>query len=454
MKHIFHFPRVKKITVLFRLQYYKKHFTVASFFFNFFICFSMLCISTIYAQDEKIIYDDWSYKESIKTIQVYREGRELSYPFINLNTDDKIVVSFDDLSNDTRQYYYSLIHCDANWQPSDISEFDYMEGFSQNPINDYSFSFNTLIRYVHYQVVIPNADVKIKLSGNYLVKIVDYQNDNELIATARFMVVEQKVGIEATAKQAIGFENSKYCQEIDFSIVHTNYPITNPFGDLQIVVSQNGRKDNQITDLKPLYVKENKLIYDYERENVFPAGNEFRFFDMKSVRYRAEHIDSIFFHEPIYHFVLEQDFLRSKKLYRFHNDINGKRLIKLESSNESFREADYVDVHFALPFEAPILGGNFYVFGTLSNWTFNLDNKLHYNYETKRYERTIRLKQGYYNYEYVFLKDKESVADATLTEASFYETENDYIIYVYHHDFSARYDKLIGIQVINTLRKY
>ena len=63
------------------------------------------------------------------------------------------------------------------------------------------------------------------------------------------------------------------------------------------------------------------------------------------------------------------------------------------------------------------------------------------------------LKQGYYNYEYVFIKDGSRFPDDTYMEGSYYEAENDYVVYVYLTTNTSRYDRLIGYQMLNSIRK-
>ena len=65
---------------------------------------------------------------------------------------------------------------------------------------------------------------------------------------------------------------------------------------------------------------------------------------------------------------------------------------------------------------------------------------MQYNPLTQRYEQAVLLKQGQYNYLYTNKKGKP-LADI---EGNFYETRNEYQIFVYYHPFGARYDQLIG----------
>ena len=421
------------------------------------IALSLAFNINVFAQDDyfnisSIRYDNFIYKESIKTPLTYRQGFELSLPAIELNTNDAIEISFDELSDNIENYSYTLIHCNSNWQPSIISENDYMDGFFENPITDYQQSFNTFTNYIHYKIVIPNENVKIKLSGNYILLVYENGNKSELVLTRRFFVIESKTEIKASIKRATQIDLMKSHQEVDFTLKNT-FNCNDPFQDIKVIISQNYRWDNIITDLKPLFVKDNELIYNYEDGNVFPGGSEFRWFDAKSVRYQTERVKAISYEKPNFHFTLIPDEKRTFKIYFQWQDLNGKFLVKNSEGINSSVEADYIYVHFSLPYEAPMIDGNMYVFGGFSDWQCIKNNMLKYNYEKKAYELSLLLKQGFYDYQYAYLKDGTREIDLGFIEGNHYETENDYFIFVYWHDISSRYDRLVGYKMINSIHQ-
>jgi len=241
---------------------------------------------------------------------------------------------------------------------------------------------------------------------------------------------------------------------VDFSIFYNeNYELTNPYHDLRVVVQQNGRWDNAVTTLQPLFVKNNELEYDYDDENVFPGGNEYRYFDTKSLRVKSENVVDIVFQDSVRHIYLLPDKKRSFLVYNFWGDINGKYVVRASLAFDNETDADYTPVHFKLPYHENIPKGNLYIFGQLCDWQFKKECKMHYNHEKLRYENTLLLKQGYYNYEYVFLKDGKTIGDNTLIEGSHWETENDYTIYVYHRSLGDNYDRLVGMGTFSSSAK-
>ena len=396
---------------------------------------------------------DKIYKESIKSIQFYREGWELTYPVIGLISNDRICLSFDELTDEVKDYSYTLIHCDASWCPSSIPREEYLDGFQTNRIQDYSLSFNTYFNYVHYTLILPNEDIRFRISGNYILKIFDDFNEDHMIMTKRFSVAESVVSIRAEVKRPVIQPLMDTGHEVSFSVLYGSLSVIDPYSEIQVSVCQNNRWNLAITDLKPLFFKDGILEYTDQSKNIFPGGNEYRYFDIKSLRYQTEFVKNIEFIHPYYHVELFPDKPRSGKVYFYNEDINGRYFIDIQESNDKDTDADYVYVHFTLPRDAPVTDGHVYVFGALTDWVVGESNMMKYNFEKKAYELTILLKQGYYNYEYVYVAEGTPVIDAFYFEGSHYETENDYVIYVYYRTNNSRYDRLVGHQIVNSVRR-
>ena len=405
-----------------------------------------------YYGNDAIRYDDYIYKPSIKTVLLHDESFELSQPIINLDTEQKLKFNFDDLDADLKNYSYTILLCNYNWEPSDLVAAEYIDGFPDNTIIDYRYSFNTLQKFTHYSAVFPNSATRITKSGNYILKVYLDGNPDNIVITRRFMVYQSKLMINAKVTPASIISDRNFKQEIDFTINHAGYTITNPFADLNVVITQNSRWDNAKTTLKPLFVKDAELVYDFDEDNVFTGGNEFRYFDIKSIRYQSERIARVNIDSSGNQVTLIPDEKRTFKRYTTYTDIDGNFLIKVQEGNSSDVEADYCYVHFFLQYDGVLTDGNLYVYGAFNSWKCNKENLMHYNEKRFGYECTLYLKQGYYNYEYAFLKDGVTAADETLIEGMHYETENDYTIYVYHRQQGTFYDQLIGVKRFNSMR--
>lgn len=395
-------------------------------------------------------YENAIYNPDIKTVLLHPTGFELGNPLIHLNYKDSLLLSFDDLSNRPKRYMYSLIHCNADWTPSDLLQNEYLEGFYEEPLIDYDFSFNTIQPYINYHTTIPSNNLRPILSGNYLLIVYPENEKDNPILSKRMLVIDEKVSVEGMVKRATDLEQRNYQHEIDFNIIHTGYSIDNPFGDIQVVITQNDRWDNAITGLQAVFVKENEISYDYEEENCFDGGNEYRFFDCQSLRYLSERLADISFENDTNKIILRTD--NERRFQRYSSlvqDINGKRLIRVQEGNRDNIEADYALVTFTLPYQHQITHGDLYVHGQISDYGFPDTHKMHYNEDKGIYEASIYLKQGYYNYEYVFKKN-EGGSLSRFIEGTHYQTVNDYKIYIYHRPTGEQYDQLIGIQKLTS----
>ena len=391
------------------------------------------------------------FDERIKTVQLYREGWNLSYPVIKLNSGEKLALHFDLLGDDIDDFYYSFIHCDKDWNRSDIFHTDYLEGFPENPLEDYRPSFNTTVHYTHYKLSFPNDRINFRLSGNYIILIHPSNDPEHPVLSYRFMVTEDLAGIEISAHRPRMTADLNKNQQIDFNVTFPSLRINDPYRDVFAFILQNGRWDNARKNLKPAFTSSNQLKYNSLTDvNVFPGGNEFRYFDIKSIRYQSQFVRKIDFLISNYHVYLAPSDDREFKPYFYWEDFNGKYYIAIQEEKNPDTDADYVYVYFTLPSSYPVEGGRMYISGAFSNWEFNTSNLMSYNAEEKAYESIILLKQGWYNYEYVVIPSGSGTPGGFAFEGSHWETENDYLIITYFRDPATRYDRLTGIALANT----
>ncbi len=406
---------------------------------------------TAEGQVNRFYHQNAIFSEDIKSVRFHRAGFELSNPVMALDEDARLVFKFDDLSGKVKRYYYTVLHCDAGWNESFIRQSEYIDGFPDNPIDDYARSFNTTFSYVNYYLELPNERIRFKTSGNYILLVYEDNNKDKLVLSRRFYITEPLVTVEATVRRATTDAFKGENQEVDFVVYHEKLRIENPRDEVKVVVMQNNRWDNAVKNLKPLFIQQNRLVYDYGRENVFKAGNEFRYFDTRNYRVNGEGVAETSFHRPYYHVTLFPGEVRAGKPYFPYEEMNGKFVVESQERVTDYDlECDYQFVHFALPLEAPLMGGSVNVFGELSNWNANKSNEMTWNFDTGRYELTLLLKQGYYNYIYVYVPEGSESADHTNLEGSFWETNNDYQIFVYYRDRAGRYDRLVGYTQVNS----
>lgn len=393
------------------------------------------------------------HDEHIHTLIIHRADSELEDPVIQLNGDQKITLQFDDLGEDPPNMYYRFEHCSSDWKSSGLQRMDYQTGYNTALISDYDFSFNTIQSYTHYSIEFPNEDIQFTKSGNYVIQVfMDDQTDKPIL-TARFMIVEPLSNISATIKPSSVVADRDYRQEVDITVNLGAVPSLNPYSEISLVVLQDNRWDNAKTGVKPSFVKGKELIYDYQRELTFDGINEFRHFDAKSVKYRSEEVSSVDLEKDGYRITLSPDLSRAFKKYSFTDDLNGRFLIKNDDMSDAQLESDYIIVHFEMPVDALLGNGDMYLFGQLSNWELSKPYQMTYNPERATYEKDLKLKQGYYNYLYIWQYKNSSTGTTDLTEGNHSETENEYTILIYYKDRSTFSDRLVGYKVVNSLNK-
>ncbi len=403
------------------------------------------------AQDEELLYQDHIYLDNIKSVKFHLNGSVLSYPIIDMRSGGQLSLIFDDLDEEVKDYVYTFVHCDYNWKPSNnISEMDYLDGFSEDNIDEYDFSFNTLTNYTNYQLRLPNQDMRWTKSGNYLLKVYDITDEKMLAITRRFVVVDPLVRIIPNLSYPSKVSKGRTHHEVDFVIDHKGFEIRNPQVAIKVVVMQNGRWDNAVKDLPPLFVKQEQIIYDYQDKITFPAGKEFRFADLRTFQYKTQSVSEIYDSRDGFDVTLIPERSRINKGYLSDNDINGQFVIESLEERDYNLRADYASVLFTLKEASPFHGSDVYLYGGMTDWGLKDEFKMTYNDLINAYVAKPFLKQGFYNYVYAVVNRSDKSIDLDELEGSWYETENDYTILVYYTPFGGRYDQLISAYTLNS----
>ena len=384
--------------------------------------------------------------EFIKTIQFLGSTKQSQLPIIRLG--EKVYLSFDALNGDEADYYYKITHHDFDWRLSDLTKGEYMDGFDDVRLYEYSNSFNTLKGYSLYTLKIPNRDTrKLTKSGNYMVSI--YNDDGELVFSKKFMIIENKVTIAASVKRARNLENIQKKQVVQFVIDSPNLILTNPKETVNTLILQNSNLNTPITNLKPQYTIGSQLIYRYDKEASFDAGNEYLFFDNKDIRSGSSSIRKIDLTD-IYNTYLYTNSARFERPYTYNPDINGNYQIRiLYPTSDISIEADYARIHFTLQYFEDLNDKEIHVYGNFNNYTIDETTYMKYDSFSDTYTNQMLLKQGFYNYKYVVV-NRDGTIDYGAISGNYWQTENDYTVLVYFRDLGARYDRIIGMGKTNS----
>lgn len=402
----------------------------------------------LFVLGHSIVNAQWEnkvYKEGIETVQCYKVGFPLNPPFIQLASINRIQLSFDDLNVEQSNYFYSIVHCNANWEESDLPLNDYMNGFNENELYNYAYSINTLQDFTHFSLELPNQDVELLLSGNYIIKVFEGLDHNKIVLTQRFMLYENEAKIKINVKASSVVADRDFKQEVDFDVNVGSLKVYNPYDEIKVIVLQNSRWDNAISNLQPKFIKGSQLVYDFEEKSSFDGGNEYRNFDLKDLSFQSPRIAKIIEDSARVHILLHQDEKRTFKMYSTWEDLNGNYLIKNDRAFTTDIEADYVWVHFRLAFDFPVNDAKLFIGGLFSNYQYIDKYELQYDFNSQEYKARIFIKQGYYNYAYFFLPNGETAGHMDYIEGSHRETNNDYTIVVYYKDPDKQYDRIVGL---------
>ncbi len=380
-----------------------------------------------------------SISQNIKSIQL-RPLQENNYSSIApLGT--VLELSFDDLDADAKDYTYRIEHMTHDWQKSRLLSSQFIDGFDENTIIDVTNSFNTFQSYSHYSVKIPNINTVITKSGNYLLSVLN--DDDEVVFTRKFVLYESAAIIGVQVSRSRNAKTLQTQQTVEFSINHPNLRINNPSQEINVIVLKNENWNEKITDLQPTFFKQNQLLYTYANKTNFDGGNEYLNFDSKLIRNRSVNTVRIEMKDIFHHYLYPYTY-NEYLSYRYNPDINGQFVIRTLEGNDTNTEADYAMMHFTLFADAPFIDKDVYIYGAFNNFEIKENAKMIYDFKDQSYKVSLLLKQGFYNYTFATV-DKFNSVDTNAINGNFYQTENQYTVLAYYKPFGGLYDRVIGV---------
>jgi hypothetical protein len=405
--------------------------------------------------DLKAQLPDFVYKQNIRSITFTRFADPYSYPVMALNSGDQFELNFDDMDNDLKNYYYTYQLCNADWTPSTLFGFDYIKGFQNMRISTYRSSSISFTHYMHYQAILPDRNCVPSRSGNYLLKVFLDGDTSKIVFTRRFLVVNNKSSISAMVRQPMSSRLFQNYQKVVAGItLNSELNVFNQ-QEVKVVIMQNYSWPNAIFLERPNIFHGNYFEYNDENSTTFPAGKEWRWIDLRSLRLMTDRMQRIDKKADVAEVYVKPDGNREKQPYMFYQDMDGLFYIGTIDNVNPYWQTDYAKVHFSFfpPGNRPFEGKNVYLYGALTNYTPNDSSKMVFNEERGAYEKTLFLKQGYYDYSYVTVPDKptEDRFSYDNTEGNFWGTQNSYMVLVYYRAYGSRADELIGYTSLSSM---
>nr|WP_317044671.1 type IX secretion system plug protein domain-containing protein [Flavobacterium cyanobacteriorum] len=276
-------------------------------------------------------------------------------------------------------------------------------------------------------------------------------DDREVVFSRRFIIYEDIVSVPLQIRRARAMEDIPHKHNLDFSIKTNAISFQMPMQNVKVALFQNGRFDNAIYNVKPQFTIGNDLIYRYDKETQFWAGNEYLNFDNKDIRNAVNNVLRITAGE-IYNTILYPNEARGSQPYTFFPDVNGNFLVRninLNVTNPNL-EADYSWVFFSLSAPAYFGKEDIYIGGMFNNYAKTPEFKMDFNKETGRYEKAIMVKQGFTSFQYILADKNGKINGADAVDGNYFQTENDYNVLVYYRENNDRYDRVIGIGTANS----
>lgn len=392
--------------------------------------------------------------DAIKSIKLFPQGDQTAYAIVPLNAEEQLELHFDDMNTYSKNYFYTYQLCDADWIPVNLSQFDYIKGFSQIRLNQFKASSVGLTRYVHYSAKLPARNCMPIRSGNYMLKVFENGDTNNLVFTKKMLVTDNKASVAAALIHPFSGNEYRFHQRVTVNVNTNNVDVFNLNQQIKIVVLQNYRWDNAQMTSSPTFIRNKQLEYNQENLFDYEGGKEWRWLDLRSFRLQSDRVRKAIYGETGTNIFVSPDTARPQLRYQYYKDYNGMYFIEMLENYNPWWQSDYAKVHFTFVPDnrEPLMNKDLYLIGELTQSQLDENSKLQFNEQTGAYEKDLFLKNGYYNYAYI-TKDRTPDAQPIFryTEGNSWDTENNYTVLVYYKAFGGRADELIGTVTINSL---
>lgn len=382
--------------------------------------------------------------KEVRTIQVYRTGNETSTPLIRLGSGETITVSFDMLTSNSRPLTAYFYHANRDWK-RDLTPAEYLTTFQREDLLDYSISRVTDVAYTHYTYRFPTQGIDFRISGNYIVRITEQGMEDEVLFERPFFVSEQAMALNIRLDNVLiaGRGYTSIQPTVQFTPPTTH---ANAF-DYGVCFVRNDRYQMARCSARTALAVLPDIAFYLEPEDSFQLTPASYFLDLSEIRVggRIESTD-LSIQPPVV--AVAPDYARfpGTGLAPF---LNGQTVVDAVVRNVVDPEvsAEYAQVFFRfVPLGEVRASGRVVLTGSFNNWVFDEENMMDWNAEEGWYEGAVLLKQGHYEYHYLF-DDPRLQEAATGAPPQF---RNLYTTFVYLADVLLQSDRLLSATGILT----
>lgn len=379
------------------------------------------------------------FAQNIGGIQFFNPQTNDLTPVIGF--DEQMVLRFDDFSNSSTIYRYTIKHYDRNWENDGLFYTEYANGSMNGLIDKFQYSFNTLQKYTNYTLIFPNEKIQPKISGNF--ELIVYKDfPSKPLFKKKFVVVERNANIALDVTRFTDSKKPNIRQRVQAQIVGRGDVMANNLNSLSLNVMQNNNWNMSVNNLRPSSTLGNRLLF--QQLNIsFPGNNDFYYFENKNIKMPVNTVAGYEVMDGQNHTYLNPVWAFSLS-YQYQPDVNGAfyfRRMDLGIERDANREGDYSWVYFVLDSEKT--DKEIFVLGGFNDYKATEENKMFYDEIKKQYIAKIYLKQGFYNY---ILGTKNDDGSLNLGEinGNFWQTENLYQAFLYYKPFGRNYDGVMG----------
>lgn len=374
---------------------------------------------------------------SIHSIQFHRSGNSSSAPILNLDSNNQLLLQFEQLSIESREFQVSLTHHNPDWSRSGLPPEQFMDGFYNLTLNSGEVSQNSRPTYRQYSFSFPTEQFQITKSGNYLLKIED-RDTGYVVLTLPFFVSENAGSITSKVEEL----SRQNLRRIQRPVSQFSLPdfVEQPQFDLEFYFAQNrfwgrAKKADELDFSAPDHVQ-----FELGTQDAFIGDYEFRTLSLNDLSQRDNEVVEAFPNEIPPRLILRDD----AEGFGASGPINLARLGPFGNPDMSLR-AGYANVVFRFDMESSLDSAeSVHLLGDFNNWSLNSSNELRLDQQTGRWETNQIIKKGIYKYKNV-LFDGAEIKDLYFDE-NFANNRQQYHAFVYMRDSKNFYYRLLQVQ--------